>query len=136
MKKIPKKYMVQGSYENGGWRKVSPIGQELQHKPLEELECPCCGEKAFYQHFDEFMMGIGDYYITCDNCDWACPTGSLMDCGETICELKEWLEAWYLLGKPRDRIDEDLTLEFYPEGEYREAMRNEKNKEYGDYDDE
>ena len=125
MKTIPEAYMLKGSYESGGCRTISPIGRELYNKKLKELECPCCGQKALYQHFNEIMMAIGEYYIDCENCDWLCPTEPLSDCGENIAELKEWLEAWHLLGKPKDRINEDLTLEFYPEGEYRDAIRNE-----------
>lgn len=131
LSKIPEKYMFKGSYGKGGGRTVSPIGIELGKKMLEELECPCCGEKAFYQHFNEFMMGIGEYYITCENCDWTCPTGPLSDCGENIAELKEWLEAFELLGKPTEKVNEDLTLFFYPDDGWRESIRKWKEKQNG-----
>lgn len=132
MKQIPKKYMTTGSYEKGGFRKISPIGIELNNKKLEELECPCCGQKSLYQHFNEHVMAIGEYYIDCENCDWVCPTGPLSDCGDNIAELKTWLEAWYLLGKPKKRINENLIFELYPEGEYRDAVI----KEWNEYDSE
>ena len=129
MKTIPKKYMIQGSYEGGGWRKVSPIGVELSKKDLEELECPCCGKK------DLRVADYGDgwnveYQVICDSCDWKSPTESLSDYGEAACPFRTWLEAWHLLGKPKDRINEDLTLEFYPEGEWREAIRKEMQDEH------
>ena len=129
MKKIPKKYMIQGSYEGGGWRKISPIGVELSKKGLEELECPCCGKK------DLRVADYGDgwtteYQVVCDSCDWKSPTESLSDYGEATCPFRTWLEAWHLLGKPEDRINEDLTLEFYPEGEWREAIRKERYDEH------
>lgn len=118
MKTIPKKYIFTGSPETGRCRNVSPIGKELRKKELNELECPCCGEKALSQHgFDDDYYGsdIQHFIIECDNCSWVSPTGDLTDCGETISELKCWLEAYYLLGKPKDKIKEDLTLYFYPE---------------------
>ena len=129
MKTIPKKYMIQGSYEGGGWRRVSPIGEELSKKDLEELECPCCGEK------DLRVADYGDgwnieYQVVCDSCDWQSPTESLSDYGEATCPFKTWFEAWHLLGKPKSRINEDLTLEFYPEGEWREAIRKEMQNEH------
>ena len=128
---IPKEYMFKGSYGNGGGRTVSPVGVELSKKMLEDLECPCCGEKAFYQHFNEVMMGIGEYYITCDCCDWECPVGSLSDCGENVAELKEWLEAFELLGKPKERVNEDLTLLFYPDDGWRDSIRKWKETRNG-----
>ena len=121
---IPKEYMVQGSYESGGCRKISPIGIKLRNKPLEEIECPCCGNKDL--RVGDYGDGWNiEYQVVCDTCDWHSPTEQLSDYGEATCPFREWLEAWYLLGKPEDRINEDLTLEFYPEGEYRETMRKE-----------
>lgn len=129
MKKIPKKYMFQGSYEGGGWRKISPIGTEINNKALEELECPCCGSKDLRvgDYGDGWLLE--EYQIVCDNCDWQPPTERLSDYGEATCPFRMWLEAWYLLGKPKNRINEDLTLEFYPEGEWREAERRELEDE-------
>ena len=129
MKKIPKKYMIKGSYWNGGWRTISPIGIELSKKDLSELKCPCCGKK------DLRVTDYGDgwtteYQVVCDSCDWKSPTESLSDYGEATCPFRTWLEAWHLLGKPEDRINEDLTLEFYPEGEWREAIRKEMQDEH------
>lgn len=128
MKTIPKKYMWRGSYENGGYRKLSPIGQELQNKTLEEIECPCCGHK------DLELLDYGDdlyseYQVECYNCYWQPHTERLSDYGEAVCPFKEWLEAWYLLGRPKTRIGEDLRLEFYPDEEWREAVRNYWSKE-------
>lgn len=128
MKTIPKKYMFKGSYESGGCRTISPIGRELRNKKLKELECPCCNHKELS------IANYGDgwyeeYQIVCNNCDWQSPTERLSDYGEAACLVKEWLEAWYLLGKPKDRINEDLTLEFYPEGEYRDAVIKELTEE-------
>lgn len=125
MKKIPKKYMFVGSYNGGAVRIPSPIGQELYGKKLEELECPCCGHKDLEvrDYGDGWLLE--EYQVVCDNCDWQPPTERLSDYGEATCPFREWLEAWYLLGKPKSRINEDLTLEFYPEGEFREAIKRE-----------
>lgn len=124
MKKIPKKYMFAGSYNGGAVRIPSPIGTELYHKKLEDIECPCCEEKDL--RVADYGDGwITEYQVVCDSCDWRSPTESLSDYGEATCPFREWLEAWYLLGKPKDRINEDLTIEFYPEGEFREAIKKE-----------
>ena len=66
------------------------------------------------------------------NCDWHSPTECLSDYGEATYPFREWLEAWYLLGKPKKRINENLIFEFYPEGEYRNAII----KEWNEYDNE
>ena len=126
-KTIPKKYMFKGSYEEGGFRDISPIGKELDKKKLEEIECPCCGEKNLRikdygcdSMFPEFVVG-------CDSCDWDCPIGTISDYGEAPCEFKFWLEAFYLMGRPKEKVNEDLTFYFYPEEEgWREKER--KNK--------
>ena len=123
IKQIPKKYMTRGSYEGGGIRSISPIGLKLENLSLEELECPNCGQKNLYQHFENYMMGIGNYHIDCENCEWDSPaTIDSSDCGDNIAELKSWLEAFYLMGKPKDKLNEDLTFYFYPEGEYRDKV--------------
>lgn len=128
-KSIPEKYMFHGSYENGGSRKCSPIAAELNKLTLEEIACPKCGEKHLYQCFDEIMTGIGNYWIGCDSCGWTAPIGKSTDCGETICELKDWLEVFELLGRPTDRLNENLILELYPtENGWRDKIREEFNK--------
>lgn len=128
VKQIPKKYMTKGSSERGGMRTISPIGIEIRKKKLEELECPCCGDKNLRNaNFGDF--GFSDAYrVTCDSCDWTCPTEPISDCGEAIGEFKEWLEAFSLMGKPEERLEEDLTLYFYPEGEWREKMKREREE--------
>lgn len=123
-KSIPKEFMAKGTFENGGYRKSSPIGVQFRNMTLDEIRCPKCGQTNLVQYFNEIMMGIGTYYIGCDGCDWRSPkTLDGSDCGDNVAEFKEWLEAFYLLGAPKDRLDEDLTLEFYLEGEYRDKMR-------------
>ena len=128
---IPEEYMLKVSYEGGGGRTISPIGQELNKKTLEELECPCCGEKNLrianfgYRRFSDSDA----YQVICDSCDWRTPTGTIGDYGEAPCEFKYWLEAFELLGRPKERVNEDLTLLFYPEGEWREKEREEREKE-------
>lgn len=126
MKRIPKKYMFKASRNGGKTRIMSPIGIDLAKKPLEEIKCPCCGEKSLkIGQFGDF--GFSDAYkVTCDSCDWDCPTDYNSDCGEVVSELKRWLEAFKLLGRPAEKVNEDLTLYFYPEGEWREKERLER----------
>ena len=125
---IPEQYMCRGSYEAGGFRTISPIGIEINKMELEEIACPCCGEKALrikdygYDFFSDFVVG-------CDNCEWDAPVMHLSDYGETPCEFKKWLEAFYLLGKPKERLNEDLTLLFYPDNGWREKERKEREEE-------
>lgn len=121
---IPVEYRWKGSAAGSASRSRSPVARILDDLTLDELRCPKCGEKSLYQHFNEYMMGIGTYWIDCENCDWAPPESTnSSDCGDNICELKEWLEAYELLGRPKDKLDEDLRLYFYPEGDFREEMR-------------
>lgn len=125
---IPEEYMFKGSYEGGGGRTISPIGQEINKKKLEEIECPCCGEKSLRIKDYGFDSMFPEYQVGCDYCDWDSPTGTLSDYGEAPCEFKCWLEAFELLGRPKERVTEDLTLIFYPEGEWREKEREERKK--------
>ena len=126
---IPEEYMFKGSYEGGGFRAPSPIAKELGKKTLEEIECPCCNKKALrIANFGEPDI-FEAYQVICDECDWRTPTGTIGDYGEAPCEFKYWLEAFELLGKPAERINEDLTLLFYPEGEWREKERMEREND-------
>lgn len=128
-KTIPKKYMFKGSYEKGGFRDVSPIGKELAKIPLEEIECPCCGKKYLeIKNYGEPYV-YEKYVVECNHCYWQNPTGFIGDYGEAPCEFKDWLEAFYILGKPKGKVNEDLTLYFYPEGEWREKERKEREEE-------
>lgn len=128
-KTIPKKYMFQGSYGNGGFRDISPVGKELNKKPLEKIECPCCGKKYLeIKNYSEPYV-YEKYIVECNHCYWQTPTGFIGDYGEAPCEFKYWLEAFYLLGKPKEKVNEDLTLFFYPEGEWREKERKEREEE-------
>lgn len=130
-KSVPEQYMFHGSYEHGGGRRCSPVALSLSKLTLDEIECPCCGKKDLRLSFDEIVMGIGDYYISCDNyeCEWTAPIGTSSDCGEIICELKGWLEVFELLGRPKDRLNENLVLELYPtENGWRDKIREEYNK--------
>ena len=124
--KIPKKYMWQGSYEKGGYRTKSPIGKEIDKKKLEEIECPCCGAKNLRIKDYGCDSMFPEYQVGCDSCDWDSPTGTITDYGEAPCEFKWWLEAFELLGRPVEKVNEDLTLYFYPEGEWREKERLER----------
>jgi hypothetical protein len=128
-KTIPKKYMFKGSYENGGFRDVSPVGKELAKIPFREIECPNCGQK----HLEILDYGepcvCDKFIVECTHCYWQTPTGFIGDYGEAPCEFKYWYEAFCLMGKPKERVNEDLTLYFYPEGEWREKEREEIEKE-------
>lgn len=126
---IPEEYMVKGSFETGGIRKISPEGRYLEKKEIEEIECPCCGEKSLRIKNYGCDSFFPEYLVGCDNCDWDSPTGTISDYGEAPCEFKAWLEAFLLLGKPEKRVNEDLTLLFYPDGEWREKKREERKKE-------
>lgn len=127
-KTIPKKYMWQGNHKTGGHRPLSPIALKLDKQKLSEIPCPKCGEVSLRNMmFEEFMFNE-TYQVGCDDCDWMCPTTPLNDCGESISEFKEWLEAFTLLGKPKDRLGEDLTLLFYPEDWRAEVESEMENK--------
>jgi transcription elongation factor Elf1 len=114
MKKIPKKYMYKGTSSHGGTRSISPIGQELNALDLEVIDCPCCGKKELVLSSFSYSSDFPEYQVCCDSCDWSCPL-SLSDCGEAIVLFKNWLEAYKLLGEPKDKLKEDLTLYFYPD---------------------
>ena len=125
---IPDKYMCHGSSKDGGIRHVSPVGALLSSMKLEDIQCPSCEEKDL-RNGNFGPDSVFPYYrVTCDSCDYTCPCGS-EDCGESIAEFEAWMEAFLLLGAPRDRLTEDLTLFFYPE-EWRSAIIAEReNKE-------
>lgn len=124
---IPDKYMFHGSYKDGGGRSSSPIGMLLSSMKLEDIHCPACEEKALRDaNFGSDSM-FPDYRVACDACDYICPCGS-EDCGEAIGEFEFWMEAFLLLGAPRDRLKEDLSLFFYPE-EWRKAIIEERENE-------
>lgn len=128
MKKIPKKYCYSPYKEDGGrFRKISEIGKTIRDTPLKDIVCPDCGKKTLSVHsigssdFDE------EYIVRCDDCDWEVPFGEIGDYGEAKCQLDDWLEAYYLLGKPKKYITENLTLLFYPEvlsEEYNKTCKN------------
>lgn len=121
--KIPEEYMFQGSNEEGGFRKESPIGNFLSKKRLEEHYCPSCEQDAL--RIAEYGDSTcSEYVVVCDCCGWECPTGKNADYGETVSDLTTWLEAFALLGAPRDRTGEDLSLLFFPD-EWRDAIARE-----------
>lgn len=124
---IPEKYMCRGTYEEGGTRTWSPIGYLLSPTKLDDIYCPCCEEQALrIGDFGPDSM-FPDFRVTCDACGYTCPCGS-EDYGETVAEFKTWMEAFLLLGAPRDRLDEDLSLLFFPE-EWRNAIIAERENE-------
>lgn len=110
--RIPDKYCWHKT-KGGAWtRTYSGVGMKVQKQRLEEITCPCCGEKDLRIKQFDGEYGEPVYRVGCDNCDWLCPTGDLSDYGETVSDLREWLEAYILLGMPQDRVKEDLTAEF------------------------
>jgi hypothetical protein len=132
MKKIPKKYMFFGSYENGSGRARSPAGRELNSLTLKEIACPACGKKCLEQGFNSSGIDscIGIYYVECNHCEWQChPNTDCCDCGENIVAFKDWLEAFELMGRPKSLLSEDINLWFYPEGEWREKVREKFKKQ-------
>lgn len=106
---IPEEYKV----DKNGCRKFSPIERRLEIYDLVDLECPSCGKKRLrIGRYDGIMEDFPEYGITCDECNWESPTGTMSDYGEVTGEFKTWYAAWIYLGKPKDRIKEDLTKEF------------------------
>lgn len=130
---IPEEYMYRGSFENGAIRTPAPFTREFDEMKLEEFECPCCGVKnlRLYKSGSDFFGW--NYLVGCDNCDWEMPTPPISDNGDAIGEFKSWLEAYTLMGKPRDKLNEDLTAYFYPDGEWREKVLNSWREEYPEY---
>ena len=108
-KNIPNRYMW-----HNGIRKCSPIENEIHRHKLDEIECPNCGCK--YLRNGEYGDSNGQvtYKVICDNCDWEMPIKPISDCGDAIVEFKDWLSAYKLLGEPKDRLNENLILEFWP----------------------
>ena len=106
-KSIPKKYMW-----NKGIRKCSPVENELQKLKLEEIACPNCGR--LYLRLGEYGYCVPKYNVICDACDWETPIKPMYDSGDAIAEFKDWLTAYILLDEPKDRLNENLILEFWP----------------------
>ena len=143
MNNIPKKYMWQTRKINKefsntlgeeiSYRNNSPIGNELSKMKIYEICCPKCGKKELDYRIETVNSKSGFdiplYRVVCtdDACDWKCPV-ALTDIGEAFAEFKTWMEAYMLMGKPISLVNENLILEFYPKGEFREQAR----KEYED----
>ena len=92
-------------------RKHSPFYHCIADKGLKEIGCPRCGEKALdcVNYGDEYSP---DWLVACRACDWDCPVASMGSIGGAVSEFFDWMEAWHLLGKPRNRFYDDLTDEF------------------------
>lgn len=145
MCKIPEEYMWKvineedDIRESTGCRDISPVGLELREKKVSEISCPKCGKKHLIVFVEDFTTPKGlefDLYrVRCEEegCDWKCPIASV-DNGDAVGEFKTWYEAFELMGKPVDKVDENLILYLYPEGPYRDAAQ----QDYADdlnYDD-
>lgn len=110
MSNIPKEYQW-----HDGVRQRSPIGSSLDKVQFNHLACPCCKRQSLQiGETGDLYPDVIDYFVYCGWCDWESPTGTNSDYGDTIVEFKEWLEAFYLLDEPHDRLDEDLRDEFGP----------------------
>lgn len=140
MKNIPKKYMWKTRKTNKefsdiigeeiSYRNTSPMGLEISKMKINEISCPKCGRKyldyRIETHTTKSGFDIPLYRVVCtdEDCNWKCPV-ALSDIGEAFAEFKTWLEAYMLMGKPLDLINENLILEFYPEGKFRDEARAE-----------
>ena len=113
---IPEEYKWKFNKNGAGARTVSPVGIELEGKRLEEIACPCCGQKKLrlmrFDPDDARGPDMPDYQVGCDECDWICHGTISSDCGDAIASFKSWMEAFILLGRPKDRVNEDLDAEF------------------------
>lgn len=93
-------------------RTNSPFHQKIAETGLLNIECPCCGGKSL----DVMNFGDDEYdpkrIVGCRACDWIFPVEDMTSYGGAISEAEEWLEAFYLLGKPKNRLYEDLRKEF------------------------
>lgn len=106
---IPEKYKADAH----GFRNVSPIERQLRIYDIVDYECPCCGKKRLrIARYNGVQDDFPEYGITCDECDWSWPLPNMSDYGEVLCEFRTWYTAWIYLGKPKDRVNEDLTREF------------------------
>ena len=124
---IPKEYMFEKLSNGCAVRTPSPVAKALFNTDLEDIKCPCCGEKNLRIKDYGYDSMFPEYQVGCDSCDWDSPTGTISDYGEAPCEFKHWLEAFELLGRPAERVNEDLTLLFYPEEDgWREKEREER----------
>lgn len=102
----------------GRGRKCSPEGNELRDKSLKELQCPECGSSDLFNKpvDDDSLNHLYDpeyYVVKCGCCGWTCPVEPLEDVGEVVAAFKEWLEAWYLMGRPMAFLTCDCTRFFH-----------------------
>lgn len=121
MKKIPSKYLFEydSKYDTFFREELSPTIQSLRALTLEQTPCPVCLDcNLRIGNFGPDSM-FPDYRITCDSCEFTCPSGS-SDYGEAKFEFERWAEAFYLLGKPTELLNDPYAeIYLYKKGESR-----------------
>lgn len=104
---IPEKFKT-----HNGIRLMSPFGKTLSNLPLGEIACPCCRHLSLRFDRDTSEKQSAGWTIFCDTCGWELPGPPQKDSDGLLNRLKRWCEAFFLLGTPSDRVDEDLSVLF------------------------
>lgn len=113
-KKIPDKYKI----KLNGCRSLSTEECSLHNIRIHDIRCPVCGVNALDAFpYPSDSSDFPVYQVTCDHCDWICPSEPLEDIGESIGLFKTWLAAYRLMGEPKDYVNVDCTLYFNPEND-------------------
>lgn len=126
--KVPEEYLFHRDSGGKIIRKLSPKGEDIDQRQLEDIFCPFCGEQSLRHDYDS----PSQHYVRCEHesCIWMCP-GGYADCYEESAKgTKEWVEVFHLIGRPKELENEDITLLLFPEGEWREEVR-ERRKRWG-----
>lgn len=105
---VPECYQWDGYY-----RVVSPVGQELSAKNIDQIKCPKCGLLKLRPVHYNFMHIVEGDKIVCGACGWACPTSIQPETQGAIADFKAWMEAFVLSGSPVDFVNEDVRVFMY-----------------------
>lgn len=109
---IEDQYKWKRSPMGSAYRSHSPIERMLAKYELKDFPCPCCSHQALRIKEDRSVYGdFPKFWVGCDDCGWDCPSGELQDYGEVFGEFRDWYAIWIMLGRPEDRIEEDLAGE-------------------------
>lgn len=67
---------------------------ESRDRPLSEIPCPKCGEKALrIMRYDGYLPDFPEYVVGCDECNWECPEGKSTDIGDAEVIFRLFIEG-------------------------------------------
>ena len=93
----------------GHSRSCFPIETIIRDKSIDELFCPCCNELGHLRYDTDDNYYDTTYQVFCDKCNYWFPTKST-DVGESLCDAKEQIAVYELIGKPVQLLNCDLSL--------------------------